>query len=64
MIKNLTKISLNAFLPVRATPIQSAVIQSIKYDTLSENSTLNSTVSFGFTTKEDKGKKEQKDKSK
>jgi|LakMenEpi03Aug12_release.lakeMendotaPanAssembly.Ray.scaffolds.fasta_scaffold684625_1 hypothetical protein len=64
MIRNLTKISLNAFLPARATPIQSAVIQSLKYDTLLQNSTLNSTVSFGFTTKEEKGKKEQKDKPK
>lgn len=64
MIRTLTKATLNSLLPSRIATAQPLTIQAFKFDTLLQTPTLSNTVAFSFTTKDDKGKKEQKDKPK
>lgn len=58
MIRALTKASMNVVMPFKTTTLQAPLLVMPAL----QSSGLSSTVNFAFTTKDDKGKKEQKPK--
>lgn len=61
MIRSLAKTSVNTLLAMKAPTLQPAVLPLFQ---MANESQLSTRVTFGFTTKDDKGKKDPKDKPK
>ena len=62
MLRNLTKASLSLMAPMRTSVIQPVGLTM--FQGLANNTCITARPAFGFATKDDKGKKDQKDKPK